>query len=50
MWVIHNTDGCYATPDAIDNQIYASIVDLPGEPVEPKLTPHEAGTKDTKEK
>ncbi len=48
MWVIHNTDGRYTTPDVIDNQIYASIVDLPGDPVEPKLVPHEAGTKDTK--
>ena len=46
--VIHNTDGRHTTPEAIDNQIYASVVDLPGEPVEPKLVEHQAGTKNTK--
>jgi hypothetical protein len=46
--VIHNTDGRYTTPATIDNQIYMSYVDLPGEPVEPKLVPHEAGKKDDK--
>ena len=35
--VLHNTDGRYTTPDTIDNQIYGSYVDLPGDPVEPKL-------------
>jgi hypothetical protein len=46
LLVIHNTDGRYTTPESLDNQIYASVVDLPGDPVEPKLVPHDAGTKD----
>jgi hypothetical protein len=46
--VLHNTDGRYTTPDTIDNQIYMSYIDLPGEPVEPKLVPHEPGQKDLK--
>jgi hypothetical protein len=44
--VLHNTDGRYTTPEAIDNQIYMSYLDLPGEPAEPKLVPHEPGKKD----
>ncbi len=48
LLVIHNTDGRYTTPEVIDNQIYMSVVNLPGEPVEPKLVPHEAGTKNAK--
>jgi hypothetical protein len=43
LLIFHNTDGRYTTPETIDNQIYLSVVDLPGEPVEPKLVPHEAG-------
>ena len=27
--IIHNTDGRYTTPNDIDNQIYASVIDLP---------------------
>jgi hypothetical protein len=46
--IIHNTDGRYTTPEAIDNQVYMSYVDLPGEPIEPKLVPHEPGKKDDK--
>jgi hypothetical protein len=46
--IIHNTDGRFNTPENIDNQVYMSYLDLPGEPVEPKLVPHEAGTKDDK--
>jgi hypothetical protein len=46
--VLHNTDGRYTTPEVIDNDIYRSYVDLPGEPVEPKLLPHDAGKKDEK--
>jgi hypothetical protein len=49
LLVIHNTDGRYSTPGAIYNQIFASVVDLPGEPVEPKLVPKEPGSKDGKE-
>ena len=48
LLVIHNTDGRYTTPETIDNQIYMSYVDLPGEPVEPKLVPHDPGKKDPK--
>jgi hypothetical protein len=48
LLVIHNSDGRYTTPETIDNQIYTSYVDLPGEPVEPKLAPHESGQKDEK--
>jgi hypothetical protein len=43
LLVVHNTDGRYTTPETIDNQIYMSTIDLPGEPVEPKLVPHDAG-------
>jgi hypothetical protein len=47
LLVIHNTDGRYTTPEVIHNQIYASVVDLPGDPIEPKLgPPQETGTKD----
>jgi hypothetical protein len=46
--VLHNTDGRYTTPEVIDNDIYMSYVDLPGEPVEPKLVPHSPGTKNEK--
>ena len=46
--IIHNTDGRYTTPDVIDNQIYMSYLDLPGEPVEPKLMEHKAVKKDAK--
>jgi hypothetical protein len=46
--VVHNTDGRYATPGALDNQIYTSVIDLPGEPVEPKLVAVEPGQKDGK--
>lgn len=46
LLVLHNTDGRYTTPDTIDNQVYMSYVDLPGEPVEPKLEAHDAGKKD----
>jgi hypothetical protein len=35
--VLHTTDGRYTTPETLHNQIYMSYVDLPGEPVEPKL-------------
>jgi hypothetical protein len=35
--VIHNTDGRFTTPESIDNDIYVSYLDLPGDPVEPLL-------------
>ncbi len=46
--IIHNTDGRNTTPETVANQIYMSYVDLPGDPVEPKLEAHEAGKKDPK--
>jgi hypothetical protein len=46
--IVHNTDGRYTTPETIDNQVYMSYLDLPGEPVEPKLIPHDPGQKDPK--
>jgi hypothetical protein len=46
--VIHNTDGRFTTPEVIDNQIYMSYLNLPGEPVEPKLVVHQPGKKDDK--
>jgi hypothetical protein len=48
LLVVHNTDGRYIEPETLHNHIYMSYVDLPGEPVEPKLVPHEAGKKDDK--
>lgn len=46
--IIHNTDGRFTTPENLDNQIYMSYLDLPGEPVEPKLVAHDPGKKDEK--
>jgi hypothetical protein len=46
LLVIHNTDGRLTTPELIDNQIYASVVDWPGEPIEPQLKPHDPGSKE----
>jgi hypothetical protein len=45
LLVVHNTDGRWTTPEIIDNQIYQSYVDLPGEPVEPRLVPHQPESK-----
>jgi hypothetical protein len=45
LLIVHNADGRYTTPDAVTNHIYMGYVDLPGEPVEPKLVPHDPGTK-----
>jgi len=46
--ILHNTDGRYTTPETIDNQVYMSYLNLPGDPVEPKLVPHDPGKKDPK--
>jgi hypothetical protein len=48
LLVLHNTDGRHTTPQGMDNQIYLSIADLPGDPVEPKLVSHNPGQKDPK--
>jgi hypothetical protein len=39
LLVIHNTDGRYTTPETVQNKIYKSVINLPGEPAEPKLQP-----------
>jgi hypothetical protein len=46
LLVIHNTDGRYTTPNEVRHRLYTSFLDLPGEPVEPKLAPHDPGKKD----
>jgi hypothetical protein len=46
--VVHNTDGRYTTPEVINNDIYLSYLNLPGDPVEPKLVPHDPGKKNPK--
>jgi hypothetical protein len=48
LLIVHNTDGRYTTPNDLQNRIYTSYLDLPGEPVEPKLVPHDPGTKNVK--
>jgi len=45
LLVVHNTDGRYTTPERIDNDVYLSYVDLPGEAKEPKLVGHDPGKK-----
>lgn len=46
--IVHNTDGRYTTPHTIANDIYLSYLDLPGEPMEPKLVAHDPGKKNPK--
>jgi hypothetical protein len=46
--IVHNTDGRYTTPATINNDIYLSYINLPGDPVEPKLVTHDPGKKDEK--
>jgi hypothetical protein len=48
LLIVHNTDGRYTTPNDLQNRIYTGYLDLPGEPVEPKLEPHDPGKKDAK--
>lgn len=37
LTVIHSGDGRWVTPEGLQNRIWQSYVDLPGNPVEPKL-------------
>jgi hypothetical protein len=46
--VIHNTDHRFASATKVNNDIYMSYVDLPGDPVEPKLVDHDPGKKNEK--
>jgi hypothetical protein len=50
LLVVTNTDNRHTTPQSLDNQIYAAVLDLPGAAAEPKLVPHEAaaGARDIK--
>src|SRR5262249_47208004 len=48
LLVVHKGDGRWSTPEDLQNRVWQSYVDLPGEPVEPKLLPHEPGNKDPK--
>jgi hypothetical protein len=41
--VIHNTDGRFTTPATIDNQIYASVIDLPTKASALQLVAHDPG-------
>jgi hypothetical protein len=43
--VLTNTDSRHTKPLVLDNQIYLDVVDLPGEPVEPKLVAVEPAAK-----
>jgi hypothetical protein len=48
LLVVHKGDGRWEMPDTLQNRVYTSYVDLPGDPVEPKLLPQEPGKKDLK--
>jgi hypothetical protein len=43
LTIIHNTDGRYTTPNDIDNQIYASVIELPAKATALTLVAHHAG-------
>jgi hypothetical protein len=45
LLVVTNTDGRFATPGNLHNQIFASVVDLPGNPADPKLVAAEETAK-----
>ena len=46
--IVHHADNRYTAPTDIATRVYASTIDLPGDPGEPKLVPHEAGAKGDK--
>ncbi len=43
LLIVHNTDGRFTTPETIDNQIYASTIDLPARATVLQLVEHEPG-------
>ncbi len=43
LLVVHNTDGRYTTPDQVDNQIYASVINLPAKATALSLFEHQPG-------
>jgi hypothetical protein len=44
--IVHNGDARYTEPENVTNRIFHSYVDLPGDPLEPKLVVHDPGQKD----
>jgi hypothetical protein len=49
LLVLHSGDDRYTAPlpDELRSRVYASHVNLPGDPIEPKLVPAEAGEKES---
>lgn len=43
--VLHNTDGRYTTPEVIANQVYAGLIDLPGQAGTPQVLEHKIARK-----
>ncbi len=41
--IVHNTDGRYTTPNDIENQIYASVIDMPAKAIALTLVAHDPG-------
>ncbi len=48
LLIVHSGDGRYTTPETLQSRVWTSYLDLPGDPVEPKLVPHDPGKKDDK--
>jgi hypothetical protein len=46
--IVYNGDGRWSIPETVHNHVFEGYIDLPGDPVEPKLVAHEPGTKDDK--
>jgi hypothetical protein len=44
LLIVHNTDGRYTTPNDIDNQIYAGVLDLPAKATALQLVDHQPGS------
>jgi hypothetical protein len=45
LLVVHGADGRCSAPEQVRSRVYLNYVDLPGEPAEPKLVPHEPGAR-----
>jgi hypothetical protein len=46
--LLHNSDGRYNSPEMVQNHVYISYLDLPGDPKEPELERVEVAAKDLK--
>jgi hypothetical protein len=44
--LLHNSDNRYSSPELVQNRIFISYLDLPGDPAEPKLVAAKAESKD----